>query len=76
MTEKRKRGAPKGNKNAVGNKGGAPFGNANAVKHGLFMDLGYRILMDQVLKETEQAGDLHLLTKEQLREMIAVAKGR
>ncbi|ALS27182.1 small subunit of phage terminase [Paenibacillus sp. 32O-W] len=29
-------GAPKGNKNAKGNKGGAPPGNANAVKHGLF----------------------------------------
>lgn len=29
-------GAPKGNKNAKGNKGGAPKGNANAVKHGLY----------------------------------------
>ena len=29
-------GAPRGNKNAVGNKGGAPKGNANAVKHGLY----------------------------------------
>lgn len=27
-------GAPKGNKNAVGNKGGAPFGNTNSLKHG------------------------------------------
>lgn len=34
---KRPRGAPKGNKNAVGNKGGAaPKGNQNAVTHGLF----------------------------------------
>ncbi|MFC5541550.1 phage terminase small subunit [Ureibacillus suwonensis] len=34
---KRTRGAPKGNKNAVGNKGGAaPKGNQNATKHGLF----------------------------------------
>lgn len=31
------RGAPKGNKNAQGNKGGSPpKGNKNAVKHGLF----------------------------------------
>jgi len=31
----RKRGAPKGNKNAVGNRGGgAPYGNKNAWKHG------------------------------------------
>lgn len=29
-------GAPRGNRNAKGNKGGAPPGNANAVKHGLF----------------------------------------
>lgn len=35
--EKRKRGAPKGSKNALGNKGGAaPKGNQNAVKHGFF----------------------------------------
>jgi len=33
---KRKRGAPLGNKNAVGNEGGAPTGNQNAVKHGFF----------------------------------------
>ncbi|SFM28894.1 Uncharacterized protein YjcR [Gracilibacillus orientalis] len=34
---KRKRGAPKGSKNALGNRGGAaPKGNANAVTHGLF----------------------------------------
>jgi uncharacterized protein YjcR len=32
-TEK-KRGAPLGNKNAVGNKGGAPFGNQNGKGHG------------------------------------------
>ena len=74
MTETRKRGAPKGNKNAVGNKGGAPFGNTNAVKHGLYLNLGYRLLMDHALKEIEQADELHLLTKEQLREMTGRAK--
>ncbi len=31
-----KRGAPKGNKNALGNAGGAPPGNKNAETHGLF----------------------------------------
>lgn len=31
-----KAGAPKGNKNAVGNDGGAPEGNKNAEKHGFF----------------------------------------
>lgn len=30
------RGAPPGNKNAVGNNGGAPKGNSNAVTHGFF----------------------------------------
>ncbi|MEH7521999.1 phage terminase small subunit [Bacillus sp. JJ1503] len=29
-------GAPKGNKNALGNEGGAPKGNQNAVTHGFF----------------------------------------
>lgn len=32
----KKRGAPKGNINAKGNKGGAPHGNQNAVTHGFF----------------------------------------
>ncbi|EUJ64729.1 phage terminase small subunit [Listeria fleischmannii] len=32
----KKRGAPIGNKNAVGNEGGAPERNDNATKHGLF----------------------------------------
>jgi uncharacterized protein YjcR len=31
-----RRGAPDGNKNAVGNKGGGPPGNTHALKHGLF----------------------------------------
>lgn len=31
-----KRGAPKGNKNAVGNQGGAPKGNKNAETHGAY----------------------------------------
>jgi uncharacterized protein YjcR len=36
---KNKRGAPKGNKNAVGNDGGAPSGNLNAIKHGAYQSL-------------------------------------
>ena len=34
--EKRKRGAPIGNQNALGNKGGAPIGNQNARKLGIY----------------------------------------
>lgn len=46
-------GAPKGNKNAKGNKGGAPKGNANAVKHGLYrkfmpQDEEFLVLYDMV----------------------------
>ena len=33
---KRKRGAPIGNQNALGNKGGAPIGNQNARKLGIY----------------------------------------
>ncbi|NGP58162.1 hypothetical protein FLT15_07085 [Paenibacillus thiaminolyticus] len=36
VTNKGKPGAPKGNKNALGNEGGAPKGNSNAVTHGFF----------------------------------------
>ncbi|MBO3312129.1 phage terminase small subunit [Clostridium perfringens] len=32
------RGAPKGNKNAIGNNGGAPKGNLNNFKHGMYID--------------------------------------
>lgn len=34
----RSRGAPKGNKNAVGNKGGPPEGSLNHFKHGNYID--------------------------------------
>lgn len=34
--EKRKRGAPIGNQNALGNRGGAPIGNQNARKLGIY----------------------------------------
>lgn len=42
--EKRKRGAPKGNKNAIGNNGGAPRGNKNAWKTGLYSKIYYQFL--------------------------------
>lgn len=32
------RGAPKGNRNALGNSGGAPRGNLNNFKHGIYID--------------------------------------
>lgn len=48
--EKRKRGAPIGNRNAVGNNGGAPFGNLNAEKHGFYTNLIYRLRLQQILE--------------------------
>jgi uncharacterized protein YjcR len=52
-TPGKRRGAPKGNKNAVGNTGGAPPQNDNAVKHGFFrkfepQDAEYLELFDEV----------------------------
>ncbi|WP_311734563.1 phage terminase small subunit [Clostridium chauvoei] len=40
---KLKGGAPKGNKNSIGNKGGAPKGNLNNLKHGTYCD-SYKFL--------------------------------
>lgn len=45
---KRKRGAPIGNRNAVGNHGGAPLNNTNALKHG-----GYAAISWDDLTEPE-----------------------
>ncbi|MEF3313313.1 phage terminase small subunit [Paenibacillus sp. GYB004] len=47
---RRKRGAPKGNKNAVGNNGGAPKRNVNALIHG-----EYATIWEDVLDPEEQA---------------------
>jgi len=46
----RKPGAPKGNKNAKGNKGGAPKRNENAVKHG-----EYATIWDETLEDLERS---------------------
>lgn len=47
-SQPKSRGAPKGNKNAVGNKGGAPKGSKNAQKHG-----GYSAIYFDTLDEDE-----------------------
>ncbi len=43
----RKGGAPKGNKNAVGNRGGAPKGNKNAWKHGGYEEIRWDTLTEE-----------------------------
>lgn len=50
-------GAPKGNKNALGNKGGPPKGSQNALKHGFYSKF---IPIDDVkiLQEAPGAGNL------------------
>lgn len=48
-TQPRSRGAPLGNKNAVGNHGGAPLGNQNNLKHG-----GYTAIYLDTLDEDER----------------------
>ena len=48
-SQPKSRGAPKGNKNAVGNNGGAPQGNTNALKHG-----GYSAIYWDTLDEEEK----------------------
>ena len=48
-SQPKSRGAPKGNKNALGNNGGAPLGNTNALKHG-----GYSQIYWDTLDEEEK----------------------
>ncbi len=45
-----KGGAPVGNKNALNNKGGAPVGNLNSLKHGIYCDETKR-LPDEFIKK-------------------------
>jgi len=58
---KRPRGAPKGNKNAKGNKGGgAPPRNTNAMKHGLYRKL-LPDELQELMKEVENLDPLDML---------------
>lgn len=57
-------GAPRGNKNAIGNKGGgAPKGNHNALYHGMYMSdetalPSKRVLMGIILRQERIINDL------------------
>jgi len=63
---KRKRGAPKGNRNAVGNSGGPPLGSANALKHGGYSPVYWDTLTaeEQALIEGEAQDSEQLLREE------------
>lgn len=55
-----KRGAPKGNKNALGNDGGAPLNNKNAEKNGLFAKYLPKETLD-IIQAIEQRSPLDIL---------------
>lgn len=66
-TSPRTAGAPKGNVNAVGNKGGAPFGNTNAMKHGGYSTIWASSLTEaerEALEELEDADEETILVEE------------
>lgn len=67
---KPKRGAPYGNKNALGNKGGAPFGNLNAEKHGFNTNLLYRIRLQYFIDQN----DIETFNRSRLREVAKQLK--
>ncbi|SET99911.1 hypothetical protein SAMN04487821_1437 [Enterococcus malodoratus] len=57
----KKRGAPYGNKNAIGNKGGgAPIGNINAEKHGFYTNFGYRFQMMKIEESLMESGQYNV----------------
>lgn len=65
----KKSGAPKGNKNALGNHGGAPKGNSNNLKHGLYSGVYWDTLTDeerQMLQEMDW-DDEEAMLKDQIR---------
>ena len=57
LTIPKKRGAPYGNKNAIGNKGGGAFiGNINTEKHGFYTNFGYRFQMMKIEESLMESG--------------------
>lgn len=65
----KRRGAPKGNKNAVGNAGGAPEGNQNNYKHGAYARIYWDTLDDD---ERAMIGDMKYEEERLLEEQIAL----
>lgn len=65
---KRKRGAPTGSKNALGNHGGAPVGNTNAVKHGAYSKIYWDVLDEEEKEMIEDVPtDEEMLLIEQIQ---------
>ena len=73
----KKRGAPKGNKNALGNKGGGPLKNKKAEKHGFFS----RIMPDDpetmaIVESIETKSPLDILWENIVIQYTAIARGQ
>lgn len=61
VTIPKKRGAPYGNKNALGNKGGCvPVGNMNIEKHGLYTSLDYQFQMIKIEESLSENGQYRI----------------
>lgn len=70
-------GAPKGNKNALGNDGGAPKGNKNAEKHGFFA----RIFPDdaetqEIIEQIQIKSPLEILWEQIVIQYTAIARAQ
>jgi uncharacterized protein YjcR len=60
----KKRGAPSGNKNAIGNNGGAPLRNKNSEKHGIYAQVYWDFLEEDeyaIVEDSQQADEEKLL---------------
>lgn len=68
---KRKQGAQRGNRNAVGNTGGAPLGNKNNFRHGAYerVMLGLLSEDDATIFQDEETG---LIVEQELRQTLAM----
>lgn len=75
QNQKRKRGAPPGNKNAVGNRGGGPPGNSKAVKHGFFRKY-FPEDAAEIMQEIETRSPLDILWENIVIQYTAIVRAQ
>ncbi|MBT2603755.1 hypothetical protein J7E55_12080 [Bacillus sp. ISL-53] len=71
----KKRGAPKGNKNAVGNEGGAPPRNKNAVTHGFFSKYLPQESLD-IMEEIQERSPVDMLWDQIMIQYTAIIRAQ
>lgn len=71
----KKRGAPKGNKNAVGNEGGAPARNKNAVTHGFFSKYLPQESLD-IMEEIQERSPVDMLWDQIMIQYTAIIRAQ